>query len=351
MITFLDLKKSRLTDIASVCATSDEFAAYCNEATERLMTRGNFWGTVQKIQVCVYGSCITWPRYVGTVLANNLCRVNRPVVGNWYEFMPLNGGDITPRNGGGFDFWGWGQGGVGRDAVVTETDGFSPVFNPINCNTGNYIRVFVRCQTDLGKTITFFGVDSNGQTIMQRDANGIWSEGITVVAEAPFAQTPMTIRRVDRVVKDTTVCPMDCYQYDAANDVLLDLAHYDPQETSPSYAHTIVKNFGRNCCKQNGVNDPPHARQVTALVKLAFQRVVNDTDLVLIDNYAALKLMIMAIKKEDAGDSAGSAAFEAKAIHELNLQLRDKIPLDQVPVSINSFGTAVPARQRIGRIM
>lgn len=352
MVTFGDLKTSRLTSIASSCASSQQFADYCNEATERLMTRGNWWGTIQKIRVCVYSGCITWPRYVGTVLANNFCGVNKPVMGNWYEFSSLSGGEIRSRGGFGIlgvtGFGWWPDGGIGAGAVVTQNSGFSPVFNPINC-TQNYIRAYPRCQRDLGKTIKFFGTDGNGQTLMERDANDNWTDGITLTLVAPFASSSTTVRNIDRVVKDVTQCPVDCYQYDATNDVLLDLSHYDPQETSPSYAYSIIQNFNRGLV--NNTSSAPQARQITALVKLAFQKVVNDTDLVLIDNIAALKLMIMAIKKEDAGDAEGANAYEVKAIHELNLQLRDKIPLDQVPVTVESFGTAIPARHGVGRIL
>ena len=349
LLTFKQVKESGITDIASACSESSQFAGYVNQATDRLMTRGNWIGTVQPIQLCVYGHCLTWPRYVGTPLAVNVCGRNIPVQGNWFSFLPLNNGMLSGRRGLGDFFWD-GRRFWGNRAIVTENDGWSPVFRQIGKtlnDAGNYVRAYPRCQADIGKTITFFGIDGNGQPVQQR-INGVWSDGITLTLELPFASTPMPLRKVLRVVKDVTVCPINCYQYDANNNVLLDLAQYDPQETTPSYAHSVIRGNREHCRDANG-NELP--TQITALVKLAFQRVVNDTDLVLIDNLAALKLMIMAIKKEDAGDAAGSTAFEGKAIHELNLQLRDKIPTDQIPVTVESFGTAVPARRGIGRIL
>ncbi len=359
MLIFSQLKTNNgILAAASKCADSDDFTQYVNSAVERLMTRGNWWATVQKIQVCVYGGCITWPRYVGTLLASNLCRLPRPVQGNWYEFMPLLGGTISPKRGFGEFYWDGNRGFYGNhnDAVVTENDGWSPVFNQIDCNTGRYVRFYPRCQKDVGKSITIYGIDSNGQTISTRDSSGNWSEGAKLTLAIPFVSSPMLVRRVERVVKDITQCPVNGYQYDPVNDVLFNLAQYDPQETTPMYQHSMVRGFDRSCgCNpvtQTGTpQSDPKARQVTALVKLAFQPVVSDNDLVLIDNIAAIKLMIYAIRKEDAGDSAAASEYEAKAIHELNLQLRDKIPLDQVPVSVMSFGTAVPARHGIGRIL
>lgn len=355
-LTFGQAKESYLTDIASACADDNLFASYINQATDRLMKRGNWWGTVSRMTLCVFGSCVTWPRQVDQVLATNLCGVSRPVQGNWYSMMPLSGGDIGSRRGEG-DFWFEpGLSGdrrlMGRSSVVAENQGQIPVFNPIHC-TANYIRVFPRYQADLGKNITFYGFDQNNQEVMQKNAAGAWVPGQTLVLALPFAQTPMQFREITRVLKDATQGPVDCYQYDAVNNVLLDLAHYQASETSPSYIHTVIKNFHR-ACHCNSRTNPitttiSRPRQVTALVKLRFIPVVNDDDLVLIDNLGALKQMILAIKKEDAGDANGFAEYLKLAINELNVDLRDKIPLDQIPVNVMSMGTAIPSKAGIGR--
>lgn len=356
MITFGDAKNSYLTDIASACSDTDQFASVVNEATQRLMERGNWWGTVQPLRLCSYGSCVTWPRAVGSVLATNLCGHSVPVQGNWYQWMPLNGGDITGRGGSGqwiFEGFGTERRLMGRSSVVVENQGEIPVFNPIAC-TANYIRVFPRYQADItqGKKITFYGIDQNGQEVMQKDADGNWIPGQTLVLALPFAQTPMQFRQVTRVLKDITMGPVDCYQYDAVNNVLLDLAHYQSSETSPSYQHTVIKNFfrGCHCNSQQNPGFAPKARQITALVKLRFIPVVKDDDLVLIDNLGALKQMILAIKKENSGDAAGFSSFLQLSMNTLNVALREKIPLDQIPVNVMSMGTAIPSRAAIGRL-
>jgi hypothetical protein len=93
-------------------------------------------------------------------------------------------------------------------------------------------------------------------------------------------------------------------------------------------------------------------KSIKALVKLQFIKVQVDNDLVIIDNEDAIALAIQAIKAGESGKVGKSAAFEASAIHDLNLQLRDKFPLDQTPISYNPFGTAIPAgRAMIGRII
>jgi hypothetical protein len=266
--------------------------------------------------------------------------------------MPLDGGDISTRHGAS-DWW-LGRDGrtlMGRSSVVVENQGEIPVFNPIQC-MANYIRVFVRLQKDIGKNITFYGLDQNNQEVMQRDASGNWTPGITLQLALPFAQTPMQFRQVIRVLKDATMGPLDCYQYDAVNNVLLDLAHYEASETSPSYQHMVIKNFHRGChCNSaNNPNTTPAARQITALVKLRFIPVVADDDLVLIDNLGALKQMIMGIKKEDAGSAEGFTEYLKLAMNTLNVALREKIPLDQIPVNVMSMGTAIPSKAGIGMV-
>jgi hypothetical protein len=293
---------------------------------------------------------------VGTVLATNFCGNPKPVVGNWYEFLPLNGGDIGNRRNWGSEF-GWDGIGFWGDrnrAIVTDNDGWSPVFNPIPCNTANYIRFYARCSNDYGQTITVFGLDSNGQPIQQQDSTGVWIPGITLTLQNPFVSTPMTVRTIERVNRQTTQCPVNGYQYDPVNNVLLDLAQYDPQETNPNYQHSVVRGIrGRGVIGNVNGGNPSGCctTQITALIKVAYQKMFNPTDLVLIENENALLMEIKAIKLEEAGDIAGSSAWEAKAVHELNLALRDKIPLDQVPTAVNIFGTATLRRRRIGSII
>jgi hypothetical protein len=354
-LTLGQIKSSGVINIAGVCADSPQFTSFVNQAVERLMSYGNFWGSVGKMQGCVYGGCITWPREVGTVLAMNLCHRVRTVMGGWYEFMPLNGGDISPnrRDGWAFD-WGWGgHGGFNGGANVVSNDGLSSVFNPISCNAGVYIRAYIDRQADIGKTITIYGIDSNGQEIYSLQGTPpVWMPGVVITFAAPFASTPMTIRTITRVMKDPTVGKVRLFQYDAVNNVLLNCATYAPDETTPQYQHSIVNRFHNAChCNQvtnTGTNSTPQARSILAYVKYQFIPVANDNDVVLLNNLAAIKLMIMAVKSEEAYDQQKADGFQASAIHELNRDLRNHLPLDQVPVTVESFGTAPPVRHRIG---
>lgn len=345
MLTLGEARASRKMAAASGnCTSSDAFRDYVNEGTETLMRRGNFWGTVQLINACIYNECITWPRYVGTVLATNFCGRNVPVFNNWYQFVPI-GPEGLSKHGFGFS-----KGKCFGNTNVAN-DGTVPVFNNVPCGKARYIRAYIQYRADIGKKITIFGIDSNGQTIRSRDGSG-WKEGITLTLQnpttSPYTSTPFTVREITRVIKEVTQGPVRLFQYDADGDTLHDCATYEPSETLPDYRHSRVQGFSRLCC---GSNCAGGVKSMQGLVKLQFVKAEADTDLVLISNMDALALAIQYARLTDSQDDAGAERKMLRAVHELNLELRDKFPLEQTTISINPFGTALPVRHGLGRVV
>lgn len=346
LLTFGALKASDVPDIAGVCATSDTFRNYVNRATRMLLNRdagqAAFWGTVEKLMACYYNNCIVWPRYVGTVLAVNVCKRPTSVWNNWYQFTPLSLSDFCS---GTFSL----RDGHCYGNVKVVNDGVSPVFNPIACGSQFYVRAYPSTQEDIGKTTTIYGIDENGQTIRTQQPDKTWREGITLTLAVPFVSTPIKIREITRITKDETQGVLRYYQYDADNDVLLDLVWYDPGETTPMYRRSKI--YGTrpsgSCC----ATSCDGARSLEALVSLEFVPVKYDTDLVQISNQDALRNMISAMKYSDAGETAKATQFEIQAIRELNLEASRRFPKEQTPVTINPFGSAIPSLHRIGRIL
>jgi hypothetical protein len=333
-LTYGEFKEGRGSEIAGVCADSNTFLRYTNDATRRLLRRrgSSSWnGTEVNIRVCLYQSCITWPQQVQLPMAVTLCRTAIPVWGNWYEFLPFNR-EIC-RSGAGLFGSMW-----GGNAHVTQGD-YSPVFRQIECGE-KYVRWYVQRQADIGKVITLYGIDANGQEIRTTWDDGTFRLGVQLVAALPFVSTSFQLRRVTRVLLPADMeGPSTLFQYDATNDVLIDMAAYQPRERSPMYRTSrLVGRRASEACPA----------QVEAIVKLAFIPVVTDDDPVLITNEDALMLMIQAIKYEDAGDPDTALKYEAKAIHELNLELADNGPKSQLPVTFMPFGTALPVTHRIG---
>lgn len=318
-----------------------------------LSNRGDWYATIRKCCACVNCGEVVWPRQVQTVLAINRCNRNVPLLNHWAEFEPLNAGDLLGYWGGG---WEWNFGPhplVGHGHRPGLQGNTVPVFNPISpadAVNGVYIRFYPTQQSDIGKTITVFGIDSNGEELRSTRADGTIQDGILTLLNLPFVtmngsdRNVPTMRHITRIVKDPTDGPVYGYQYRAADNVMLDLARYESSETNPDYQTTRLTGHHFGSCS----GCPP---MITALVKVKHIDAVNDDDLLVIDNLDAIALGIQALKLGDAYDPQQKAAMEAAAVKELNLQLRTQLPLSQIPIDFSSEGTALPRYAGIGRFV
>ena len=329
LLIFGEAKASgELANVAGACQSSDQFKTYLNQAVRKIMRRGNWFGTIQKIRVCVYNDCITWPRYVGTVLANNVGGQHVPPQNLWWNFLPILKGEYWNHWN---DIQGYANSGRRWGNMVAEMDGESPVFQNIPCNQSMYIRAYLSWQPDAGKTITIFGIDANGQEIYTARPDGTFQPGVVMTLSVPYTVTPFQIRKITRVLKDATQGIVRLYAYDGT--VLYDCATYDPSERSPSYVHEKI----HGSCHSRACGG---LKSIEALIKLAFVPVVNDSDLVLIENLDAIQLMIQSQREKDAGHLEAANALEADCFRENNYSLRDRYPIEQTVVSFNPFGTA-----------
>jgi len=333
MLTLGAAKNSRLKRISGVCSTSQQFVDYLNDATSELMDRGSFWNTLRVLRGCIYNQCITWPRQVGTVLAFDRCNGAVPPKNQWYDFDA-----VLPEH---VHHWNrFNNFPCAHDLALVDS-GTSPVFNQIPCLLPRFLRFYITQPTDIGKTITIFG-KSAGVEVLTTRSDGTIQPGLVVSLAIPFVQTTIAFDHVDRVIKGVTDGPVYGYQFDGIN--LFALATYAPQETLPDYRTSKIHSSG---CITNCSTWP---KQIAAFVKLQFVPVVHDDDEVQIDNLEALALAMQSIKNSDAYDSNGAETLMGRAVHVLNLSLRTKLPIDQVPVRFKPYGTSDLYKQRIGYI-
>jgi len=319
--TFAQIKASNVVEIAGATADSDRFKALVNEATERLMTRGDWSGVVVPIQVCVRTGCVVFPRYVGTLREAKTCRGNVDVNNMWYSWVER-------------DWYNCCDGVRCEKSLVAY--GRVPTFNTIQ-GAARKVRAYSQTTQDHGKTVTIFGTDNNNQPLMHRDfESGDWLEGIILTLKPGYAESEGYVSRITRVLKERTQKNITLYAWNTTDSVLEDLAVYEPGEENPSFAR-----YQFNATKCMADDGSENTRGLNCLVKLNFIPVEFDTDLVLIDNVASLKLMIQAVLLEEGGDDQGAQAKITKAIQELNMQLRDDNFLNQVAVSANSVGTMI----------
>ncbi|MFI5222668.1 MAG: hypothetical protein ACHQX3_00235, partial [Nitrospirales bacterium] len=302
LLTYAEAKQSReLADISGVCSGGEAFRNLLNQGTRKLMRRGSWFGTVQKIRNCIRNNCVVWPRQIGTVLATNICGIHVPQKDFWASFLPMQSGE--------WEAWGLSpdfRGVPCAGNVRFENVGTTSVVAQPQCGVDAYIRSYPSTQADVGKKITWFGIDDNGQVI-RTVQDGVLQEGVVVTLALPFATTPFKIRRVDRAVKQVTQGVVRNYYYDGTN--LWDCSVYDPNETSPSY------NFSKFVGCLRGGSCPT---AIDALVKLEYIPVVSNNDLVLIDNLDALQLMMFSIKNLTSKDIDAARQLELDAFREQN---------------------------------
>lgn len=318
MITFRQLQNGPCGRIAGLDVTSQDFLNYCRDSVRQLMQRGNWYGTVWSMDGCVKNGCITWPREVDTVLALNHCDHPTIMQNHWYRFMQPD--SQCRRRLQGWYNNGW------RGNRVMDMGNQACCFNPIQA-PGFTLRVFITQPTDVGKTITFYGVDANGQEVMSMRPDTTFQAGIQLTLATPSVDTPVQFRHVTRVVKQETDGPLNVYQFNQQLGFLLDFAHYGATETNPEYQVSRVSG------RMNGCGD-----QISALIKMKYVPFKYQDDLVQIDNQDAIRDMIYSLRKKEAGDAAAAFAYETSALRELNHQMRNLYPDENFIVNFRPFG-------------
>jgi len=326
-----DLKNSTIKQIAGVCLDSQSFLDTVNEVQRRLMRRGNFFDIEQLIRLCVHDACITWPRYVGTVLGARLCDGSVAEIKNkWYSI--LGGARGLNEAGHGYD-------------LVLEDSNPRPIYRQVRTGTvGKKIRYYIRYQNDVGKTIKIYGKQYGGQPLQELDSTGAYVDGITLTATSTTpAESDLYVTEITSVVREATQGMAFLYEYDDVTGSLRDLAMYEPNETNPRYRSSVIRNFccAPGCNETVTVSGTDYTRRqvhIEAIVKLEHFDVTNDNDFLLIDNFEAFKFGFQAVKLEEANDDERAEVKFLKAVRELNFEDRDKNPAAQTAVRMSVVG-------------
>lgn len=340
MLSLLDTQNAPgIRRILGTCSTSQDAIDIINEAASRLMRRGDWFETFVPVFLCVFNGCLVLPRYVLQVRRINFCNREIPVHNGWYEFLAYN------QHYCGWSKWltGW----LGHETQIRQ-EATSAVFQDVQ-GDGRLIRAYPRCQADIGKTMRIFGLDNNGQPLITQDpVTGIITQGQLLTIASPFGSTSTFVRSISYVVRDPTTMIVDVYAYNATTNLLEDIAHYEPTETTPTYsryklnvnwpvASANATTFIPNCC---GVS-----RGVVMMVKLRWIPAVNPYDLVMVPCIDALKVMIKAIQEEEKGNRDARMGYEKDAIEILNRELEINVPDDQFAFANNSLGPGVLSNQ------
>lgn len=362
-----------------MCATDPQLLARTNEAQERLLNKGLYAGTYGRYSVCVYGGCITLPREFESILGYNYGGAPSQVYNQWYEFMangpgasqagawrqlqdrgyvpcfrPLDsqkyirvytdlaedatstilfrGSDTynnrvqTQENGVYID----GErlnlsAGSGNSSVLMS--GIPGNAEEIAAN-GVYawyttIDSFPAYKSSLGYTMSRTGSewqitnpDGSFQVVLSDGGNADypWQEGWP--GEVTSTELPRTtanaFRSIDAINKTATKGWVRVYAVDPTTGAEYCIAILAPDETLPQYRRYAIPGHDR----EEGVN-------VTVLAKRKFIPVVTDDDDLIVTNLGALKMMAIAIEKEENNNLDEAMKYEEKAVELLREELKE----------------------------
>jgi hypothetical protein len=368
-----------------MCATDPQLLARTNEAQERLLNKGLYAGTYGRYSVCVYGGCITLPREFESILGYNYDGVPAQVYNQWYEFM-ANGPGIAPvgdwrrlldrgfvscfrsleaqkylrvytdlaedasatilfrgsdtynnriqtqENGAYID---------GERLNLSAGSGNSSMLVTINATTwptyeiynGVYSFAYTigglnwwrkQGTTHYIYTSSTFNAGNNCQINDSEEGDVFegtnptttlpssftWPAGVTVT-ELPRT-TVNAFRSIDAINKTATKGWVRVYAVDPTTGSESCIAILAPDETLPQYRRYAIPGFERE-----------EGATVTVLAKRKFIPVTSDDDDLIVTNLGALKMMAIAIEKEENNNLVEAANYEQKAVELLREELKE----------------------------
>lgn len=300
--TLQDAQNSRISNELGVCATAPIFIQWLNNAQERLLIKGHWWGTTVRVAMCATDGCITLPPQVATLEKAAICGRPIPVHDMFFEF--LDGGmGVRHSNNSGCGNSNSTSTNCGGDGVcgIPEANyrGRFPTYSDI-IPTGKQLNLVCDLAADVGNKALCLGYDDNGNWIRTLQ-NSVWSDG-EVIAFAQSAGTN-SVNNFSMISDIQLPSNMNgqswLYEYNIAAATRRLLAHYQYFETRPSYSRYFFPSIRANTSGSGCTTV-----LVEAIVKLAFIPVVNPTDYLIIENLPALQEMMVGIKNAENEESS-----------------------------------------------
>lgn len=336
--TLAQAKASRIPTVLGICASDQRFISYLNEAQLALISRGRWWGTIQRAQFCVYDGCLTWPREVAAIERVAVCRNPIQINSLWYEFTQ-NLAHIdrcaSCNNCGGI--------GLGCGHLRMDGRGTAATFR--DWSGGKIIRIYPTHSSDVGKRILLQGYDQN-KIWIRTQSSGQWIDGEYVTLALPFVDSVSQFHtRIESVQKDQTNQRVLLFAHDSTANTDIAIAIYQPSEFNPQYQRSYIPGLGGGCEDADG----NCVKTVEAVVKLEYVPAQIDTDWLVIGNLNALKHWCQSIKAREDHDELQALALEKAAIRELNHELRTHNG-DRTEVFIDIGGARPLSRDLAGMI-
>jgi hypothetical protein len=358
-----------------MCATDPQLLARTNEAQERLLNKGLYAGTYGRYSVCVYGGCITLPREFESILGYNFQGAPAQVYNQWYEFM-ANGPGIAPAGAWrqlldrgyvpcfrsieaqkyirvytdliedststilfrGSDTYnnriqtqedgGYIEGerlnlsaGSGNSSVLvsgfvttatSEANGVYAFYTTINSKPA-YKNLNGWTVANDGSNWQFLEPDGAVETSSASNSDYPWQETFTGLTLTELPRTTVNaFRSIDAINKTATKGWVRVYAVDPVTGSESCIAILAPDETLPQYRRYAIPGF-----------ESAEGSTVTVLAKRKFIPIITDDDDLIVTNLGALKMMAIAIEKEENNNLDEAMKYEEKAVELLREELKE----------------------------
>ena len=307
--------KSNISKILSMASTDSRVLGYINEAQQRLMYKGNWPGTYVRYAIKNSNGLITWPRQLETIESVIVKETPGVIRNEWFEFLESGPGLLDSSDG---------------DALTLLDRGEAVTFSDID-GAESKVRVYTTITSDAGERVLLQGYNGDGDWIRTLEGSS-YIDGEYVTLTESYVDTTNTFIALAGVQKPATEGNLKVYEYDTTDTTQRLIANYQPTEQRPVYRRSLIP----------GIPDDNTPRDVTVIGKLRFLPSVNDTDWLYIGYEAAIKEMVMSIRKAEMNLPQEAAIYEKRAVTLLQDQLMHYLGDGAVPVprfqNMKTFG-------------
>lgn len=282
--TLADLKASRIPAALGMCADDTRLLGIVNEAQERLLASGAWYGTYARYRVEATEGRLVWPKEIASILSVAVCKYPIKSRNSFFEFVEFGTGVLDDQN----------------TTLQLVPRNNSPLNKAEIVGTDSNVIVYCDLLEDEGATVLLLGYDENGNWI--RTLQGAtYADGEIVAATQAGASSTKFFSSITGVQKPATNGSVRLYGHDTVLLVDTALAVYAHDETNPDYRVSYISELDLVASSTNTYT-------VDVLAKMAFAPVVNDTDYLVIQCIPALKDMCVAVWLAE-----NEATFERKA--------------------------------------
>ncbi len=297
-----------------------------NLAVQELLDTGDYPNVVDRwlFRADQHTGLVALPYMLDRLMQCTVDAVPDMIVSPWFEFVQYGPGTQDD-----FDS----RGNLRRNWTMDIFDrGEMPVVTPIpdavDVPTGPWVlRVYATVDEASGAQMNIRGLDTAGLIIRsQPDGTaGDWITGIDVDIDngVPYVETTQEFSKITAIKKPETNGYVRLTAWNGTDEV--ELSNYAYQETEPSYRHYYIPRI-----HNQGV-DGVRQKILLARCRKRFVPITEDDDQMIIGNINALKSMMVALWKRDAGDYEAYSIQKQTAIDILRKEAMGYTGKSRIP--------------------